>query len=144
QPVEGLVLGGGLNGFPWWADAPPVQQFRDVMAEFAPDADYRSPAPTSTWAALELFRKTITDYGPAGDEPVAASDVLAAYFQVTDETLDGLLPQPITFTEGTTAQPRIDCFWLFLMEDGEFASLQAGDSGNGVEGDLQTSCFTLD
>src|SRR5699024_9566123 len=33
EGVEGLRLIGSLNGFPWWADAPPAQQFRDAVDE---------------------------------------------------------------------------------------------------------------
>ena len=38
-------------------------------------------------------------------------------------------------------QPVVSCFWLFDMQDGVFSSITLGDSGNGVEGDLQSTCF---
>lgn len=65
------------------------------------------------------------------------------YHTISGETLDGLLPQPITYTaEG--AQPLVRCFWLLELEGGEFATLAVdGDSGNGAEGDLATRCFEM-
>lgn len=142
EGVEGLRLIGGINGFPWWADAAPVEAFRTAIDTYGDGVDARNPSATTTWTALELFRKGMTDFGPAADADVTAADVIAAYHQISDETLDGLLPAPVSYvTEGF--QPLIPCFWLFDMTDGEFTTLSVGDTGNGVEGDLQSSCFSL-
>ena len=140
EGVAGLHLIGALNGFPWWADAPAAQQFRDVAAEYASDLDVRDPSSTTTWSALELFRKAMTDHGPAADAAVTAADVVSTYQQVKGETLDGLLPQAVTYV-ADGFQPLLNCFWLFDMTDGVFTSSNLGDSGNGATGDLQTTCF---
>lgn len=56
------------------------------------------------------------------------------------ETLDGLLPKPVTYVaEGF--QPVLNCFWMFDMQDATFTSVALGDSGNGAEGDLASTCF---
>src|SRR5690606_4032935 len=65
EGVDGLHLVGMVNGFPWWSDDAPVQQFRDVVEEYGDGDDVRSPAGTSTWATLELFRKAMGERGPA-------------------------------------------------------------------------------
>lgn len=137
EEVEGLRLIGGINGFPWWADAEPVQTYRDITEGAGIDA--RNPSATTTWSALELFRKAMEDSGPPADAEVTTADVVAAYHQVEGETLDGLLPKPLTFVE-EGPQPYINCLWLFSMEDGEFSTVTSGESGNGASGDLQTSC----
>lgn len=139
ETLEGVTMMGLLTGFPWWADAEPAQQFRDVMAD-AGFADYETASATTAWAALELFRKAMTEFGPAADAEVTAADVIAAYHQIDGETLDGLLAQPITYTtEGP--QPVIGCFWPMLYQNGEPGVLPTeAPSGNGVEGDLKSLC----
>lgn len=139
REIEGIRMIGGFNGFPWWADDPQVQQFRDVM-DAAGFTGYETPAATSTWAALELFRKVMNDDGPPADATVTSADVIALYQQISNETLGGLLPQPITYS-ADGPQPLVKCFWPFLFEDGEVSTLTTDDpSGNGAEGDLKTIC----
>ena len=41
--------------------------------------DVRNSSSTTTWTAVELFRKSITAYGPAADADVTPADVVAAY-----------------------------------------------------------------
>jgi branched-chain amino acid transport system substrate-binding protein len=142
EVVEDLRLVGSLNGFPWWADAPPAQTFRDVNEEYGDGDDVRNSSATTTWAALELFRKAMGESGPAADAEVTAADVISVYQGISGETLDGLLPMPITYT-ADGFQPLVSCFYLFDMEGGEFKSINVGDSGNGETGDLQSSCFVL-
>ncbi len=85
---------------PWWADAEPAQRFRDVIDRYAPDTPMGSTA-TGTWSTLELFRKAMKAHGPGADKAVDAAAVRDAYAQIKDETLDGLLPQPLTFGANT-------------------------------------------
>ncbi len=131
-----LRLAGSLNGFPWFGDAEPVQAFRDVM-DAAGITEYQDPTTTATWAALELFRTAMAD---ASDEPTR-DEVFQAYYALQDEDLDGLLPKPVTFAEGQPS-PAVNCFWLYTLEGGEFASVEpSGESGNSVtSGPLKTAC----
>ncbi len=132
-----LRLAGGLNGFPWFADAEPVQAFVDAM-DAAGVTEYQDPTSTGTWAALELFRTAMAD---ASDEPTR-DEVFQAYYALQDEDLDGLLPQAVTYAEGQPSPP-VNCFWVYTLEGGEFASVepQGGESGNSVtSGPLKTAC----
>jgi branched-chain amino acid transport system substrate-binding protein len=136
-----LEISGYLNGFPWYADDPQVEIFRQSMEASAPEVDFRTPAATTTWATLELFRKALTDT-PAAADTVTTDDVLAAYYAIEGETLGGLLPGPMTFTEGDGPQPPGLCSWLVAYDDGEFTSLTTDqESGNGASGDLQSWCY---
>lgn len=136
ESVEGMRLSGHIGGFPWWADDPAVEEFRSVMEEYNSD-DYRDPAATNAWASLELFREVMAD---ASDEPTN-EEVLDAYTSIEDETLGGLFPQPLTFTQGEPA-PLVSCFWMYQMVNGEFSSLESDQpSGNGADGDLKSACW---
>lgn len=140
EAVEGLRLVGALNGFPWWADAEPVETFRTVNETYGDGDDVRNSSATTTWSALELFRKAMGANGPAADAEVTTADVVSVYQGISGETLDGLLPSPISYV-ADGFQPVVSCFWLFDLQDGVFSSITLGDSGNGAEGDLQSTCF---
>jgi len=131
-----LRLAGGLNGFPWYVDAEPVQAFVDAM-DAAGVTEYQDPTSTATWAALELFRTAMAD---ASDEPTR-EEVFAAYYALQDEDLDGLLPNSVTYTEGQPSPP-VNCFWIYTLEGGEFSNVEpSGESGNSVtSGPLKTAC----
>jgi branched-chain amino acid transport system substrate-binding protein len=133
--LDGLRMGGILNGFPWWSEAAPVKQFKAAMGTYAKGFDFRDPTSTSTWTALELFRK-VNPKAPANKD-----DVLKAYWAVKNETLDGLLPKAVTYVQGQPT-PYLSCMWGFNYTNGKFATLQIDDSpsGNGETGDLRTWC----
>jgi branched-chain amino acid transport system substrate-binding protein len=117
--VDGIRLTGGTHGFPWWIDSEPVQQFRDVMEEQGVDEDtYSHPTATAAYASGELFAKALS--GIAEGDTVTRQTVQDAYGAIAGETLDGLLPQPTTFTAGQPAPP-VACYWLYTFEDGEFS-----------------------
>jgi branched-chain amino acid transport system substrate-binding protein len=133
---------GVLNAFPPWANVPAAAQYRAVMSEYgATSADVMSTTGSGTWTALELFRTALQAHGPAASAQVTSQDVIAAYHQVKNETLGGLLPQPITYN-ATGTQPAISCGWVFrVASDGTIEPVPpTGTSGNGVTGDLGTWC----
>jgi branched-chain amino acid transport system substrate-binding protein len=118
--TPGIRLAGGLNAFPWWVDAPPVQRYRAVMqARGVDEAVWAQPTATALWATGELFKKTMSTAAGPTSEVVTRQAVLAAYGRISGETLDGLLPQPMTFTADRPAPP-VDCYWLYQYENGEF------------------------
>lgn len=138
--IDGLKMIGTLNGFPWWADAPAAQTFRDAMAQYQPDANYKNTSATTTWTSLELFHKVAG--GISGD--ITRDSIIAGYNSVKDETLEGLLPVPVTFTAGQPSTP-ISCFWQWTWAAGdENPTLlpPTGASGNGATGDLATACMS--
>ena len=116
-----IRLAGALNAFPWWADTAPVKAYRAAMSEQkVSDDDAGQPASTAMWASGELFKKALTPVAGKASDPVTRQMVLAAYGTVKGETLDGLLPQPITFTAGQPAPP-VNCYWLYQYQNGAFA-----------------------
>lgn len=136
--IPGMNMIGTLNGFPWWADDPQVQRFRDAMDKYESDTDIASTSTTTVWTSLELFKKALG----ADTDTVTRDSVFASYYALKDETLDGLLPQPITYTEGQPA-PVVNCFWQYDFTAGdENPELlpPTGESGNGASGDLATAC----
>ncbi|ONH55524.1 hypothetical protein CcI49_28870 [Frankia sp. CcI49] len=138
--IDGIRLAGGLNGFPWWADAPAAAEFRDAMKEFKPDADYENPGATAAWAGLQVIRAAMAK---VGDSPTRA-DVFTGLYTLKDFDLGGLLSKKVTYTEGEPAPP-LDCVWLYRYEDGKFGAAPLdGPSGNSVaSGDLKSDCLAL-
>ncbi len=137
--ISGMRMVGTLNGFPWWADDPQVERYRSALEEYESDTNPASTSGTTMWSSLELFKKAIGD----DTADISRESVLASYYALQDETLDGLLPSPVTFSEGQPS-PSVDCFWQYDYTAGdENPTLLApsGESGNGAEGDLATACL---
>jgi branched-chain amino acid transport system substrate-binding protein len=117
-----------------------VQAMRDAFSKYASGFDYREGWTTAFWATGELFRKALSST-PAATS-IDAATVVAAYNKVQNETLDGLLAQPVTFSNGK-AKP-VQCFWLYKYDVGDkdaSSVAPVGASGNGQSGDLASSCF---
>jgi branched-chain amino acid transport system substrate-binding protein len=137
ETLDGIRVAGFVNGFPWWSDAAPVKNYRDVMKKYDAKQEYRDPTSTSSWAALELFRKTMNKAGA----PASKDDVLKAYWNIKDENLDGLLPKTTTYSEGKN-QTLVNCYWPYTFLNGKFTQLllDGTKTGNGQTGDLRTYC----
>lgn len=137
--VSGAKIGGTTQGFPWYADDPAVQTYVDAMKEYSPDASYQSGNSTAIWSTLELLKKALEDAKPT---TIDRSTVMDALYQVKDETLGGLLPQPITFTKDQPS-PAVTCSWLFTYNAGDDdpKALPVEESGNGADGDLASTCL---
>jgi len=140
QLGTGQSILGAMYDFPWWSSAEPVVEFRDVMDEYEVSV-YQSFPSTNLWASLQLFAYALGESGPNSDAAVTGADVIdALHSAVQDVTLDGLLPQPITFTE--SGNTEVNCFWAIERDaEGVFKTLEgSGPSGNGVSGDLASVC----
>lgn len=137
--VPGFKSTGGTNGFPWWADAEPAQTYRDAMETYSPDGIATSGNSTAIWSSFEMFKKALENAKP---DEVTRETVMDAMYTIKDETLDGLLPEPITFTEGEPSTP-VGCSWLFTFDAGNDnpESIVPEESGNGAEGDLASTCI---
>ena len=130
------------RGFPWWSTAAPVVQYRNVMAKYEPSADYESSQASETWASLQLLGYAMDKSGPGASAAVTKSSVITALqTAVKGVTLDGLLPQPITYSaSGNTV---IKCFWATEYNPGgKYTTLSSGTSGNGAKGDLASQCVS--
>lgn len=117
----GMKLSLALNSFPWFADQKPVADYREMMEDQGvEEAVWGDLHSTAAYATMELFRKTLD--ANAADLPDAPTrkDIVDVYGTVKDETLDGLLAQPITFTPGKP-NALVTCYWFGSYEGGTFS-----------------------
>ncbi|MGD9796098.1 MAG: ABC transporter substrate-binding protein [Acidimicrobiia bacterium] len=137
EAVTGLKFGGNVSFFPWFADSPAAKTFRDVMETYKKGEPYQAMAGTTLWTTLELFRKVTKT------APTTSAEILKTYQGIANETLDGLLPVPVTFS-ATAPSPAIGCFWVVKLEGGKWSTVApaAGTSGNKMTDGLATHCFT--
>jgi branched-chain amino acid transport system substrate-binding protein len=118
-----LRLAGSLNGFPWYADDPKVEEFRQVMEDQGVDERvYGTPTATGQWTSLELFREVLEAHADEIKDGVTRDQIIDFYGQVKGETLDGLIPAPVTYKPGDAAQPMVPCWWIFTFENNEFST----------------------
>jgi branched-chain amino acid transport system substrate-binding protein len=118
QNDPGVKIDLALNAFPWFAPEAPAKAYRDLMrARDVPESSWADPHGTAAYATLELFAKALDAVSLPGTP--TRQDVVNAYGTVKNETLGGLLPQPLTFTAGKPATP-VSCYWLGEFEHGEF------------------------
>jgi len=129
------------RGFPWWSTAAPVVQYRSVMAAYQPSADYESSQASETWASLQILSYAMDKSGPAASAAVTGPDVITALqTAVKGVTLDGILPQPITYS--ASGDTVINCFWATQYSPGgKYTTLPSPNSGNGAKGDLASQCI---
>jgi branched-chain amino acid transport system substrate-binding protein len=133
--VKGISIAGAIWAAPWWGDSAPVKQYRDVMTQYNP-ATWNNEQSSATWAALQVFHEAAAHLGAA----VSPQSVTAALYTVKNQTLGGLLAQPVTFTKGKPS-PVVNCMFLYEYRDGAFTTKTVGASGNGQAGDMQSSCY---
>lgn len=101
------------DGFPWWPNTPAIKNYRDVVAKYAgKNTNIYGSHQTGAWAALEMFRSVMQEVG-AKPTPAYVADQM---WKVKNDTLGGLLPQPVTFTKGKHSTP-INCFWWGTLKN---------------------------
>jgi branched-chain amino acid transport system substrate-binding protein len=105
-----------IYSFPYMdKSTPATKRFNSVMKKYAPSvlkSDYKQPA-TTTWTAAIAFEKAaqkITSATPTAD------DVTNALNSFSGETLDGLAPNPITFTAGEQ-HPHNPCWFTMVLKN---------------------------
>jgi branched-chain amino acid transport system substrate-binding protein len=105
-----------IYSFPYMdTSTPATKRFNSVMKKYAPGvlkSDYKQPA-TTTWTAAIAFEKAAEKL--TSDSPTAA-DVTNALNSFKDETLDGLAPNPITFTAGEQ-HPANSCWFSMVLKN---------------------------
>ena len=105
-----------IYSFPYLdTSTPATKRFNTVMKKYAPSvlkSDYKQPA-TTTWTAAIAFEKAA---GKLTAPNPTAADVTAALNTFNNETLDGLAPNPITFTAG---QPHAhnSCWFTMVLKN---------------------------
>ncbi len=100
-----------------------LKEFHDAMDKYAPKVlkgDSKQPA-TVIWTAAKAFEKAVSNI-PAGTAPSAA-EVKKGLYSFKDETLGGLAPNPITFTEGQE-HPHNSCWWFLRIKNHDVTAPQ--------------------
>jgi len=110
-----------IYSFPYVDNSTPAtKRFNSVMKKYAPSvlkSDYKQPA-TTTWTAAIAFEKALEKV--TSDNPTK-DDITNALNTFNNETLDGLAPNPITFTAG---QPHAhnSCWFTMVLKNHKLSS----------------------
>lgn len=96
-------------------DVPAIEQFRQIMATYAPSAG-ESGFGALAWAAGELFGVAAKDLSP---NPTSA-ELYEALWKIKDNTLGGL-SVPLTFTKGKPASPK-PCVFIWGTANGKYTA----------------------
>src|SRR5207247_7578012 len=99
---------------------PATKRFNAVMKKYAPSvlkSDYKQPA-TTTWTAAIAFEKALEKV--TSDNPTA-QDITNALNTFSNETLDGLAPNPITFTAGQE-HAHNSCWFTMVLKNHKLSS----------------------
>jgi branched-chain amino acid transport system substrate-binding protein len=124
--VANNTIVGALLAFPWFADAAPVKTYTDAMKKYGvQDKYWQDNGAANVWASLELLRKVLNSNKAALSATVTPAEVINAYGTVKDETLGGLLPQPVTFTANQPQAP-ITCGFTYELKGGTYKTLKDG------------------
>jgi len=105
-----------MSAFPWWADHPEAETFREVMDKYAKDKAWESFSGTNAWISFEFFRRAVLP--TPGDAPTS-EDVLAGLYALKDEDLNGMMANKVTFKEGEPVNPGWPCVFIGEFKDGK-------------------------
>jgi branched-chain amino acid transport system substrate-binding protein len=140
QKPVGVQYGAQLSSFPWWVNAAPVKTFRAAMKKYSPSTAINNTNVETAWESMLFFKAAVM---PTVNSGLTKASVLAAFNSVKNQTLGGLLPQPISYTAGKP-QAVVTCFWLFKYKSGAAnpTLFTQGKSGNGATNGLRSSCLS--
>jgi branched-chain amino acid transport system substrate-binding protein len=99
-----------------------LKEYQAAMDKYAPKVlkgDYKQPS-TQIWTAAKMFEKAATAGIPSGSTPSAAA-VKQGLYTFQDETLGGLAPNPLTFTEGQP-HPTNPCWFFLRLKNGKLTA----------------------
>jgi branched-chain amino acid transport system substrate-binding protein len=118
--IKGQIA--AIYSFPYLAKSTPAtKEFHRAMDKYAPKVlkgNVRQPA-TQTWTAAKAMEAAAEKMTASNPTP---QDVLNALYQFKDETLDGLAPQPLTFTAGATSNPHVSCYFTMQTKNHKLTS----------------------
>jgi branched-chain amino acid transport system substrate-binding protein len=115
--VPGLSTAGGpVFAFPWFYNGPQTASFRSAIASYAPDIK-QDDFIAETWLALAALQKAAVNVGAT---PTSA-EILQGLWSFHDETLGGLAPSPLTFTQGQPA-PQNKCWFVIQIKAGAYTT----------------------
>lgn len=111
----GAHIYGWVETLPWFYQGSARNDMTAALDQYgggASSSQYANDDAGMTWASLEMFKEALRD-APA---TVTSKTVLDGLYTIKNETLGGLLPQPVTFSQATQAAPRTDPACIFLIE----------------------------
>ena len=94
---------------------PATKRFHQVMNKYAPTVlkgNAKQPS-THSWTAAIAFEKAL---GKVTSAQPTSADITAALNTFNGETLDGLAPNPLTFTAGQP-HPHNPCWWQMVLKN---------------------------
>lgn len=114
--IKGITVYGPAYAFPSVADTAPAKTFRDAMKNYAKGDNWAEGTGSFTWSGLEVLRKALANAGAQ----VTPQDVTTALNTISKDDLDGLLPNPVTFTAGQpVAFGSHPCAFVIAIKDGK-------------------------
>lgn len=99
------------NAFPPDADA--AAAFRTAMGKYAPDVNLANSQAQAGWAAGILLQTALKNISKTAN--ITSADVVNGLNSVTNDTLGGLLPQPVTFKAGAPHEPQTCLFTAHII-----------------------------
>jgi branched-chain amino acid transport system substrate-binding protein len=120
QDDPGTTINMTFGTFPWFANAAPVKKYQQVMeAGGLTEKQWGSPYATGAYATLELLETALGNIKLPAD-PTRAT-ILKALGTLKNETLGGLLPEPISFTPDKPTM-SVTCWWDGSFTAGKFTA----------------------
>ena len=116
--VKGATFIGVGPVFPTGADSPLVKTFTSVMQHYAAGGNWFGGASNYTWTNLVALQKALSHVSRTAVP--TANDVTNGLNSFKNETLGGLLPNPVTFTAGKPlGLGKMPCTFIIGMKDGK-------------------------
>jgi branched-chain amino acid transport system substrate-binding protein len=116
--LKNFTAYGPAQGFPTSANAPAVANYISIMEKYAKGSDWRQGTATATWDGLQAVAKALS--GMSASSSPTAADVLNGLYGFKNQTLDGLVPNPLNFTKGKplglTGNP---CYFVTGVQNGK-------------------------
>ena len=104
---------GDMSNFPFFKRYPQNKRFFEALERYHPDylngKKVLTQISSITWSSAEVFARAMQIATRSNDNP-GRQDLIKALATFKDETLGGLVP-PLTYGDGTTANPQVKCFW---------------------------------
>jgi branched-chain amino acid transport system substrate-binding protein len=122
---------GPAPAFPSSASSPAIDTYNMAMQKYAKDDNWKAGTAEMDYAGLVAIQNALA--GVSKTATVTAKDVTQDLYGIKNQTLNGLVPNPITFTQGKPVQPGSrPCVYVVGVKDKKFTA------PNG----LKTECVT--
>ena len=104
--------------FPWFIEETPAQKlFHDAVRRYNPNLTL-NPTTTVVWVAGQMLKYASRNL-PA-ENPTAA-DVMKGMWTIKNNSFDGLVPDPVTYTEGQPS-PDHPCYFVVQIKKGGYTT----------------------